>query len=400
MGGKPIDYARSRAILIGVSAYQDKVLTQVPAAGNSVEGMRRMLTDPLLGGWPNERVSVYHEPTGTGAFSAELSDLASAAEDALIFYFVGHGTLSELSELCLMLADSSAKHPDLTGLPYANVKKILQRSPARVKTVILDSCFSGRAIEALSAGSVADSAAVAGATTITAADQAAHVVPIDQQVDACTSFTGHLLDVVAEGRENDTEYLTVQDAFALLQARLRNAGLPAPNQRTTDSAGLFPLARNAFYTPKAAAAQAAPDEPVIVEQQHAKTSSWDAMVVWRSGRIGQQDADGRTYGETGQGEEVQSEADRMWWSIADWRISRLRALVFVVNGEVARVREVLGVDEELTSDSGKRALLVSPPLESELIQDRLPGLPARIGDKQPATPGKIREYLGYEGPTR
>lgn len=393
-GPEGIDFAHSRAILIGVAQYDDDGFRPVPAAANSLTAMQAMLTDPTLGGWPEDRVSVHLDPRATGAFAARLADLAASAEDALFLYFVGHGTLSTRSELCLTLSDTDRRHADMTGLEYRKVKEVLGRSPARLKAVVLDCCFSGQAIESLG-GEVIDSMVAQGTTVITAADhdQAAHVVPGAEQAEACTSFTSHLLDIVKAGRPYGTETLTLQEIYPLLRNRLAEHGLPEPNQRTTDTAGLFPLARNRAHPAAVMQSVALPSTALTglgVGERY-------ALVVWRKNVTLLADPTGRWYGETGRDEQVQREADRMWWPIARWRIPNLKALVVVNDGRVRRIREVFGVDEERTTagDAGMLALEVSAPLALHWLTERLPGLPFALGDAHPAVQGRMREYVTF-----
>jgi len=65
------------------------------------------------------------------------------------------------------------------------------------------------------------------------------------------------------------------------------------------------------------------------------------LVVYRNTRPGKVDPDtSRRYGEIGQGGRAQLDADRMWWNVAPARQARLKGMVFVVNGTVARIRAV------------------------------------------------------------
>jgi hypothetical protein len=64
------------------------------------------------------------------------------------------------------------------------------------------------------------------------------------------------------------------------------------------------------------------------------------LVVYRNTRAGKVDDSNRRYGETGQSEKVQLEADRKWWNIAPAREPRLKGIVYVVNGTAARIRAV------------------------------------------------------------
>lgn len=119
-----------------------------------------------------------------------------------------------------------------------------------------------------------------------------------------------------------------------------------------------------------------------------------ALMIWRKEQD-QVDEDGRRYGETRAGEDVQLDADRMWWPIARWRVNELKALVFIVNGEVRRVREVWGIDEEATGDSTSLALIVGPPLVTEgEITERLPTLWQKLSaENLESVRGRMRKYL-------
>ncbi|MEV4313574.1 caspase family protein [Actinocrispum sp. NPDC049592] len=238
----------SRAIIIGVSSYQDSAFPQIPAAANSLAGMRDILTDPQLCGWPEDRVEVIANPVNPGRLAQRLRRIARDTRGVLLLYFVGHGTLTPDGELCLALSDTDAGDADLTGLEYAKIKGVFRDSPAGTKMAILDCCYSGRAIEALAAtddAQLADSTAVQGVYTLTAADRTAHVVPIERQATACTSFTAELLDLVRTGIPGGAERLTLRDLYGHLVTRLRARDLPRPNQRGTDTADRYPFTRNA-----------------------------------------------------------------------------------------------------------------------------------------------------------
>jgi hypothetical protein len=123
-----------------------------------------------------------------------------------------------------------------------------------------------------------------------------------------------------------------------------------------------------------------------------------ALMVWQKAGRSQRDEDGRLYGETGQGEEIQRDADRMWWRVASWRRDRLRAIIFVANGKVSRIREVHGVDEETTGDSSSLAIAldVSGPLTADEIAKRLPTLQEKLDAEQlDSVQGKLSKYLEF-----
>ena len=127
---------------------------------------------------------------------------------------------------------------------------MLRTCPARARLVILDCCFAGQAIEALSGEGdpgLADIAHVEGVYTLTATtrNRTAHVPPPGQQDTACTSFTAELRDLIRSGIPGKPAWLTFSDIYPVLRQRLRAKVLPVPNQRGTDTAHQFPFTANA-----------------------------------------------------------------------------------------------------------------------------------------------------------
>ena len=146
--GLPAD---SRAVLIGVSAYEYAEFPPIRAARNSVQAMQSLLADPALCGWPPELITVIANPISAGDLAARIADLAEATTGVLLLYYVGHGTLSTRGELCLTVTSTRPNRPKITGVPWETIAEELRTCPARIRLAILDCCFAGQAIEALGA---------------------------------------------------------------------------------------------------------------------------------------------------------------------------------------------------------------------------------------------------------
>jgi hypothetical protein len=264
--------ARSRALLIGVSAYEYAEFPPIRAARNSLQAMRSVLTDPALGGWPPERISVAANPGSAAELASGIADLADATTGVLLLYYVGHGVLSARGELCLTVTSTRPDRPKITGLPWDTLADVLRGSPASTRLAILDCCFAGQAIEAQTSQArasealsgdgdpgLADITHVEGVYTLTATtrNRTAHVPPAGQQDSACTSFTGELHDLIRTGIPGKPPRLTFGDIYPVLRQRLRSKGLPAPGERGTAAAGQFTLTANAA----ASAGQPAGSQP-------------------------------------------------------------------------------------------------------------------------------------------
>ncbi|OLE22807.1 MAG: hypothetical protein AUG49_17965 [Catenulispora sp. 13_1_20CM_3_70_7] len=240
---QPYDYSESLAVLIGTSEYQDKRFPPLPSADNSLEGMRQILTDPELCRWPPSRVKQLANVSDSRQVIIKLREWARKATGVFLLYYVGHGTPGEQGP-CLALSDTQEQHPDATGLEYRVIRKALLESPARVKIVILDCCYAGRAVPPVQSGHTLFTN-ISGTFVLAAADLAAHV-PENQEL-ACTSFTGELLDLIRTGIPDGPRELTLHDIYLHLRARLSEVDLPDPNSGGTDTAGAFRLARNAAF---------------------------------------------------------------------------------------------------------------------------------------------------------
>lgn len=118
-----------------------------------------------------------------------------------------------------------------------------------------------------------------------------------------------------------------------------------------------------------------------------------ALIVYRRSKTKVNPDTSRRYGETGQSEAVQLDADRKWWPIASTRRAKLKAIVYVVDGVVARVRAVDPAGEWREDDRGYADVPLTAPLTDIQTARQLPTLGLQLGDERPHVKGKLREYV-------
>src|SRR5215469_11349494 len=242
--------AGSRAVLVGVSAYEYAEFPPIRSARNSLEAVCSLLADPALCGWPPEWITVIANPISAAGLATQIADVAESTTGVLMLYYVGHGVLSASGELCLTVTSTRPDRPKISGLPWETLGEVLRSCAATVRLAILDCCFAGQATETLAGGSepgLADIAHVEGVYTLAATtrNRAAHVLPPGQQDTACTSFTGELRDLIQCGIPGKAPQLTFSDIYPVLRERLRAKGLPVPSQRGTGAIGQFYFSANA-----------------------------------------------------------------------------------------------------------------------------------------------------------
>ncbi|MGN5636979.1 caspase family protein, partial [Streptomyces sp. AC154] len=246
MSVRGIDPARSRIVLLGSASYEDEQLADVPQIAANLRDLAAVLTDPGLGGFPAE-VCVTIPPGATGrAIGQVLHRAADEAEDLLLFYFAGHGIpLGRSHELYLALHDTAMDAVEYSALRFDTVRGTFLGSRARNRVIILDSCFSGRAIgTTLSAGQqeVLGQLDIQGTYTLTSAppNSTALVLPDE----AHTAFTGRLLTLLREGAPHTGPLITMQDIYRTLWSRFTAERLPLPQQRGTENADQLGLVLN------------------------------------------------------------------------------------------------------------------------------------------------------------
>jgi hypothetical protein len=242
-----IDYETSRVILLGTSTYDSSKLRNVPAVEHSMRGMHAMLTNPRYGGWPEDRVEYWLNHRGAKAVSQRLRKLARSTDGVLVFYFVGHGTMTEDQELCLMLPDTTDTDPDLTGLEFRQVSRALGLSNAVSKILILDCCYADSAIGSLAADSP-ELESTPGTYTLTATNRLQQRAVWSGQDDGTpTAFTGELLNLIHAGKDDGPERLSLDDLYPVLWKRLTGLALPKPKNVASDMAVRQPFTLNAAY---------------------------------------------------------------------------------------------------------------------------------------------------------
>ena len=294
-------------MLFGTASYTGSDLPGLPAVANSLNDLRGALTHPGLGGLRPEHCVVMTDPSGLPAVGMELARVARQAEDTLIVYYAGHGLLDDSGALFLALPETNPDHVLYTALPLTWVRRAIADSPARNRILILDCCFSGRAIEAMGNPSalISGQIEIAGAYTLTSAPANE---PARAPVGARhTAFTGELLNVLRNGIDNASEGLSLEEIYLELKRAHLARGLPPPQQRSTSTAGHLALVRNAAFRPSTLAdlpASAPADPPTsppsteasiasgaraassVITHDPAAAPPWAAgLAAWRAGNL-------------------------------------------------------------------------------------------------------------------
>ncbi|MFI5844851.1 caspase family protein [Catenuloplanes sp. NPDC051500] len=246
---------RSNLVIVGTSRYDDKELHDLPGVRNNVRDLWTLLTDPADGIVADDRCTVVLDQAGPRPALQAVREHAEAATDTLVVYFAGHGLLSDDGRLHLAMRDTSTTDVAVSGLAFERFHEAVYQNSARNTVVILDCCYSGRAVN----GSIdGDSYLI----TSTPSNRPA-VAPLGW---THTAFSGELIKLLRDGIRDGPKMLSVQFLFERLRSAMQAGGFPAPANRMTGTATGVVLSRNRWPgsagTPAPAAAREAVPAPV------------------------------------------------------------------------------------------------------------------------------------------
>jgi WD40 repeat protein len=238
----------ARVLLIGTGQHaKGSGLDSLPTVERSVRDMGEALVERCGLGW--DRLRVVLDALTPTEIGIALAEEAERATSLLLVYYVGHGLVGLSGELYLATRATDARQGWLahTALAYSAVRNSLLQSPANSLVVVLDCCYSGRAIGVLgtSESESANLAQVYGAFVLTSA--ASNELALAPEGATYTKFTGEFLNLLLNGDSRAPQQLTLQDIYTHLARKLAAAGGPLPRRVSSGSADHLVLASNPAY---------------------------------------------------------------------------------------------------------------------------------------------------------
>lgn len=242
------DPALSRVVIVGIGDYSDSLgVPQIPAIRNNVADLASVLRSRRHWGIRSENCKVLSEPSGPPEIATAIAQATAQATDTIIVYLAAHGMVTTAGELVIATGNTDPRWPQFTGLRYSWVREALLSSPVRRRIVLIDSCFSGRAISAMSdAESVIEGQLdIRGAYILASAPpNATAIAPPGERY---TAFTGSLIELLRDGLAAGPAFLQLDDIYQFMRKAMIRSGYPQPTQMGTDTVSRLSIVRNAAF---------------------------------------------------------------------------------------------------------------------------------------------------------
>lgn len=389
-----------RALIVATGRYKNAGLPALTAPASDAAALNEVLSDPQMG---NFTVELVHDKDSSVIQEIVEDFLAKGRyDDLLLLHFSCQGLKDRSGNLFFAARNTRLDRLDSTAIPAAFLQRCLRNSLAGGKVVLLDCCYGGafsssflaRASDMVNVGDSFPGTNGKGYAVITASSAIEFAYEDGRLTEGGMPSPSVFTQVVVDGLQlgdadlDNDGWISLSDLYGYVSDHV-------PSRNSHQTPGQIGDIRGTFYLARAGRPLISSAD--LATAQTADEATWPsyALMLWRNAGHARRDLDDRLYGDTGQGEDVQFAADRMWHAVARWRVPRLKALIIITDGKVNCIREVYGIGEDTTRDSPKVALRVSPPLASDEIARRMPTLPVKLDDERPAARGPHYKYLEF-----
>ncbi len=251
-------FARPRVLLLGTGTHLPEFesrLPGVPAVATTVADFRQTLIERC--GLGEEFIQTALDTSTVEELGDIIADVCISAEDFLMIYYVGHGTVDSTGQLYLATTRTSAREGRVehTALPYSILGRRVRDSPARYRVVILDCCFSARAFEG--ASGLGEPNQLAGQTEITGGFVLTSASRLQMALSPAgarqTLFTGALIKMLRDGSPGGPPHLTLSElwrgSIRVMDGISSSRPIPMPRCRADGDVGSLIIASNPAYRP-------------------------------------------------------------------------------------------------------------------------------------------------------
>ncbi|MFJ1877663.1 caspase, EACC1-associated type [Streptomyces chartreusis] len=234
-------WVKGAAVLIGTSDYAK--LPEIATVRNNLDALEALMVERL--GIPQTSVYRVSNPRTLDDVhdTIEVARQAVGPTGGLLIYYSGHGWTDPRGRLLLSLIGSE-QHRPWSALRFEEIREQLADSQIGTRVVILDSCFSGAALDRLSFA-VGSAMAIEGTYVLTSSNETnASLAP---QSEEYTAFSGLLIEALSTGIPEGPRILTVENIYQHIRTICIRRGWPLPERQIRLDGNLVRLTTNAWW---------------------------------------------------------------------------------------------------------------------------------------------------------
>lgn len=243
------------ALIIGASDYQDDRIPDLPACSNDALGLYSVLTDPTVGMFAKDHVTllVDHQ-VSRGAVIDALDELGRQAgpNDLVLVFFSGHGAVDSRGRSYWVMQNTLVDKLRATALPENEITDLLGDIKTTRLITMIDACFSASTATLGDNKSIIDLKKIFPefdgkgriAMTASAGDQLSVIIPQGQPGYGYSAFAYHLIEGLkgqadGAGGQNKEGVITVDELWAYVKDRTETTARKAGGNQRPQLKGSF-----------------------------------------------------------------------------------------------------------------------------------------------------------------
>ncbi|MCA9619277.1 MAG: patatin-like phospholipase family protein [Myxococcales bacterium] len=237
-----------RALLLGVSNYDDGAFPSLKGPLNDVAALERVLTDPTT-----KLVDTVARRTDLdlSTMTATMNDFFAEASrgDQLLLYFSGHGKRDLTNHFYLCAKDTKPDRLPATALSDDTINRMIDDSRASAFVIVLDCCHAGAFKSDLDIA-----ARLQGeGRYVFAACRGAQLAEDAPEADGNSIFTGHIIDAIEwPGTDrNGDGILSMDEIYEEVGERLAKTSRMVSQRQVSNATGTIPVVRARTASPAA-----------------------------------------------------------------------------------------------------------------------------------------------------
>jgi len=243
----------TRIVLVGTSRcdLDRDMLPPVPHAERNINHLATIFTNPEICGLDEKCIIKVLDKANANEIIEEIARAAQEATDTLLVYYVGHGLYGDSENAIYLAAGKTTEGNKAFNAVQINlVRQAIRMSRARKRILILDCCYSGRALEGTLAAHSAETTVTPALDlegTFGIAAVPGNAKALAPPGEKFTRFTGALIDVLEKGCETKEKFLTIEDVFREVERKIwRKGDSPLPKKSNWDRGEKFVFALNRY----------------------------------------------------------------------------------------------------------------------------------------------------------
>ena len=210
-----------KALIIGVSKFQDKFIADVPNIKQNVKQLKQVLSD-------NENKVVVSLNEKKNRILRKLYGLYLDADkdDTVFIYYSGHGLINpDDNQVYLTATDTTVEFMEHDGISVQAIYQLFVKIKAKRKVLVIDACNSGKIMDYASDNDFLKSQNVYIITS--ASKNSPAYYPVDNP-DVPTYFTGAFVDILTNGLSGYRKYIKPDEIYGELYKYSLSKRLPRP----------------------------------------------------------------------------------------------------------------------------------------------------------------------------